>query len=168
MEYIAVTKDLYLSHHGVKGMKWGVRKDSKAPSSFSNSVKKRVRIFKKKVNVIKKTNDTRKADKVKAKKEAKSKREENSKLRRKSVKNMSDQELSTAIKRLEMEKKYKDMNNAAVSAGRKFLTDNATAILNSTVKNVGTQVATAVVGRAVNEVFKDQFPEGIVKTGKKS
>lgn len=40
MEYIAILTDEYLEHHGVKGMKWGVRKDRKKGSRRQKNPKK--------------------------------------------------------------------------------------------------------------------------------
>lgn len=66
-----------------------------------------------------------------------------------SVKNMSDQELREKINRLNLEKQYKDLISSPkqVNRGKKILTD----ILESSSKNIGTQLATYFLGEAVNK-----------------
>lgn len=78
----------YLYHHGVKGMRWGVRKDvSKGVSEAANeSSKAFARI----------AGTTRK---------------------NKKVKDMSDEELNKIIRRQELEQRYSNLNPSAVSRG---------------------------------------------------
>ena len=103
-----------LMHHGVKGMKWGVRKDRQSGSSSGKS-----KLSKK----IKKTIDTRK--KKKAKERAEEARAKAKAAPKKSVKDMSDDELRTAINRLRMEDEYNrymsNLHPKRVSTGEKFL-----------------------------------------------
>lgn len=75
----------YLSHHGVKGMRWGVRKDPKASSRNSSTVKDRIRT---------------RSSKVKPSRET---REEARKKRREPV---SDEVLRQRIQRIRLEQEY--------------------------------------------------------------
>ena len=87
-----------LMHYGILGMKWGVRRYQNKNGSLTAAGKKR----------LKKTNqdDDNTSDDYK-------------KARSKSTKEMSDVELQAAIKRLQMEKQYKDLNPPTVSRGKK-------------------------------------------------
>lgn len=90
--------DDFLSHYGVKGMKWGVRR-SGGSSSGKKVTSSRAR-----------------------------------------AKRMSDDELKTAVARLELEKKYIDLNAHTSAAGKKY------------AKNLLDQAGKVAVGAAVGAV----------------
>ena len=131
-----------LMHYGVPGMKWGVRR---TPAQLGR----------------KKTSSSKslfgkKKPKPKAKSES-SKKETVQK--KKSVKEMSDEELNAAISRLQLEQRYKELSPQKVSMGKKI----AKTILNDVVvpaaTDVGRQMVKSTLARAGNktlsEVFKD-------------
>lgn len=82
-----------LYHYGVLGMRWGIRR-SRSTSSGKGSKKK------------KSTNQ---------------KVAQKSKPKQKTVKDLSNDELKAKITRLELEKRYRDLNPPTVSRGRKFV-----------------------------------------------
>ena len=126
----------YLCHHGVKGMKWGVRKKRKdSSSSFISG-----RIGSRKTNQNKKS--TSKVVKKKT-----------------SIKNLSDQELQAKVRRLQLEKQYRDLKRDEVSAGRKIVGE----ILKTSGKTLGVQVVNHVGGKAINKAFGAE----VVNIGKK-
>lgn len=83
--------DTYLMHHGVKGMKWGVRR---TPEQLERASKKK--------------------QEKKAEKAIKKDRKAASRSRRR----LSDKELADRIKRLENEKKLKDLTKKDTQPGR--------------------------------------------------
>lgn len=112
-----------LMHYGVLGMKWGVRRARKASS-------KKTTLFKKK---------------------SKSPADQSSKPKKKSVKDMSDDELRKAINRLEMEKRFNDLSPKQVSKGKQFVSD----------------FMSKSIVPAVNEASKNLARDYIMKVGKK-
>ena len=131
-----------LMHYGVPGMKWGVRR---TPAQLGR----------------KKTSSSKSLfGKKKPKPEAKS---ESSKKetapKKKSVKEMSDEELNAAIDRMRLEQTYASLSPQKVSMGKKI----AKTILNDVVvpaaTDVGRQMVKSALARAGNktlsEVFKD-------------
>ena len=67
------------------------------------------------------------------------------------IKSLSDQELRERINRLNLERQYRDLTTPngqkQVSKGRKFVMD----VLETSGKNIATQLATYVMGEAVNK-----------------
>lgn len=103
------TEELY--HYGILGMKWGVRR-TRAQLGH-NVVKKKA---------------TPNAKATKSKTPAKIDK----------VKSMSDEELNTAIKRLELEKRYRDLDPQKISFGKKMVND----VLIPSATNAGKQLLT--------------------------
>lgn len=123
-----------LYHYGVLGMKWGVRRYQNKDGSLTAKGKKRYSSDNSKDN---KENDT--------------------KPKKKSVSEMSDEELSKAIKRLEIEKRYRDLTKESrqseISKGRAFASRVIEKIGENTLTNLGTQAANHVIGNAINSLF---------------
>lgn len=118
-----------LQHYGVLGMKWGVRR---TPAQLGRRTSSK-----------KKSETTGREEKVRT--ESKKK---------KSLKDMSDEELKAKISRLELEKRYSDLsrpeNRSKTAKGKAFVSD----ILEKSGKNIGTQLTTYALGTAVNKMLK--------------
>lgn len=93
MDYVYVNGELY--HHGVKGMKWGVRRYQNKDGSLTNAGKRRRR------------SDNYHDDYKRA-------------HNKDSVKYMSDKELRERNNRLQMEQQYKNLTKRQQSAGEKW------------------------------------------------
>lgn len=132
-------------HHGVKGMRWGVRrKDSSGDGSSDTSRKKmttgEVRAIKKSVDSTKQVvEEGRKVNKDISSKKVK-------KQVSKEAMNMSDQELREKVNRLNMEQQYKNlMESRTVDSGHarvERMLSNAGTVL--TVGSTALSIALAI------------------------
>lgn len=123
-------------HYGVKGMKWGVRKQR--PSSQGRK---------------KKTNAQRIFDRITGKKQKTSepKRAESSTKRRRAS-DLSDEELRKVINRMEMERKYSQLTAKEVSKGRKFVNE----VLYNSAKATATTYTTKAMTKAIEKLLSDR------------
>lgn len=96
-------RDITLQHHGILGMKWGVRRYQNRDGSLTQLGKKR-----------KATNDASES-------RAKSPRSKGS--RRKELKTMSTAELQARLNRLKMEKEYMTLTGETIDQGSKFVSN---------------------------------------------
>jgi hypothetical protein len=110
-----------LYHYGILGMRWGRRKGFTA--------KRQIEYDKKKAT------DDLISDDYKKKGD----------LKRKKISQMSNKELKELNERLQLEKQYKDLSKAEISAGRKFAQD--------LLRDAGKEVA--------KEIIKESLKKGI-------
>lgn len=152
-----------LIHHGVKGQRWGVIR-KKASAGRAATVKaiqksgrftanktragiKATRTGVAKVQKAKKAHDAKVAGKVQAKKEAKARK----KFANRSYRKISDGELQTRIKRLEQEKRYRELKaDRHVVRGREVTRQ----ILENSLTKAGTYAATKAMKTAFDASFE--------------
>lgn len=108
-----------LYHYGIKGMKWGIRRYQNKDGSLTPAGKRK--------EAIRNTKKDRKAA-------------------MKNRSQLSDAELDQRIRRLEKEKRLKDLTESEVSPGKKYAKDS--------INKYGNMVAAAVVTAAVGAGVK--------------
>ena len=155
-----------LLHWGIKGMKWGQRRFQNRDGTLTAAGKKRynkeMARLREEEKVLKNKEATKaKLDKLEAKRadlDARKKALENKpdkpekkhRLKKKSkdsepkrtIKDLSDEELSAMVRRLELEKRYRDLNPKQVSAGKKFMTETILPKATKTITDVAAEYAT--------------------------
>lgn len=144
-------KDKYnteLYHYGILGMKWGVRR---TPAQLGHIVSAG---HKKLKNVI---------DENKQKKANKKAEEEHMSMPSvRKTRKMSDSDIKAKIERLKLEKEYKqllnDTRNESRNRGKQFIAS----ILETSGKNILTQLSAYGMGALVNKIFEKKVGEKVV------
>lgn len=125
-----------LYHHGIKGMKWGVRRTDAQLGHDTGKID--LQKTKKKVDAAGTiVNETRNINNTSSKKVQKKAQ----KQKLSEAKTMSDQELRERVNRLNMEQQYVRMSTEQINAGR----SNVSSVLN----NVGTAINVASSALAI-------------------
>lgn len=157
-----------LIHHGVKGQKWGVirkkasagrkatikaiQKSGRFTANATKTTIKTARTGAAKVQKAKQTHDARVAGKKQAKADAKARK----KFANRGYKKISDTELQSRIKRLEQEKRYRELKaDRHLVRGREV----TRSILENSLTKAGTYAATKAMKTAFDKSF-DTGKEG--------
>ena len=129
--------DNELYHHGVKGMKWGVRKTPVRLSS-GNTRKRKSNTL----SLFKKKKTTRNASVAKS-----------SPAQTKSVKDMSDDELRRKIERVRLEQQYQQLNPPTVSRGQKIAKRVMDHVIVPAAEEAGKQIVKSMLTNSANKAL---------------
>jgi len=113
-----------LQHYGIKGMKWGVRRNTNRSGNTSKTGKGKKSLYKK---------------------EADRKKKRRLRAASKNRRLLSDDDIKRRMERLKLEKEFKNLTEEEISPGRKFTKD----VLQQAGKKVA---ATVVAGAALYAV----------------
>ena len=155
-----------LVHHGVKGMRWGVirKKAADGRAATARAFKQTGRITANGVTKVKKAkqaHDARVAGKVQAKKEARARK----KFGNKSYKKISDADLQSRIKRLEQEKRYRELKaDRHLVRGREVTRQ----ILEGSLTKAGTYAGNKLLRSAFDKAAAGELGDAIGKAEKAS
>ena len=161
-----------LKHWGIKGQKWGVRRYQNKDGSLTPAGKKRydkeMEKLKAEEKIIKtKARTQAKIGKLDAKrqeldelrkkldgdKESKKTKSETTKTKpvKKSLKDMSDDELRSVINRINMEKQYSDLTKPQKTKGEKFIKSVLKDMVAPAATDLAKQYVKSVLTKALNE-----------------
>ena len=143
--------DNELYHHGVKGMKWGVRKTPVRSSSGDTRKRKSNTL-----SLFKKKKTTRKVSSANS-----------SPAQTKSIKDMSDDELRKRIERVRLEQQYQQLNPKTVSRGQRIAKRLMNNIIVPAAEDVGKQVVKSIMVNGVNKALSLEGDSKVYANNKK-
>lgn len=170
--FYADTDSLY--HHGILGMKWGIRRYQNKDGSLTEAGKRRLAklesrrsSYERKINQLSpgKFDESNQSTQTSS-----SKKSSSNPHKGKSVFSMSDDELNREIARLGLEKKYNDYMKELYpeakkkrSIGKAFLDD----VVKPSLVDVGKEVTKNSLGMGANKIAKELGLEGKLYNAKK-
>ncbi len=187
MEY-EIYKDGELYHWGVRGMRWGVRRYQNKDGSLTAAGKKRIKAetekLKQEEQVLKNRKATKaKIDKLEARKKAleddkkefesgNKKTKKNSSTdtatpAKKSIKDMSDDELMKAVNRSRLEEQYK-MLNPEPPAKQSFMKKMVNDVVIPAATNSGKKFLENALNKAAENILKDKADPNSLEALKKT
>ena len=143
--------DNELYHHGVKGMKWGVRK-TPVRSSSGNPRKRKSNTL----SLFKKKKTTRKVSSANS-----------SPAQTKSIKDMSDDELRKKIERIQLEQDYLQLDPKAVSRGKRITKRVMDDMIVPAAVDIGKQAVKSIMANGVNKVLSLEGDNKVYANNKK-
>ena len=143
--------DNELYHHGVKGMKWGVRKTPVRLSSGATRKRKSNTL-----SLFKKKKTTHKVSSANS-----------SPAQTKSIKDMSDDELRKKIERVQLEQDYLQLDPKAVSRGKRITKRVMDDMIVPAAVDIGKQAVKSIMANGVNKVLSLEGDNKVYANNKK-
>ena len=143
--------DNELYHHGVKGMKWGVKKTPVRSSSGATRKRKSNTL-----SLFKKKKTTHKVSSANS-----------SPAQTKSIKDMSDDELRKKIERVQLEQDYLQLDPKAVSRGKRITKRVMDDMIVPAAVDIGKQAVKSIMANGVNKVLSLEGDNKVYANNKK-
>ena len=143
--------DNELYHHGVKGMKWGVRKTPVRSSSGATRKRKSNTL-----SLFKKKKTTHKVSSANS-----------SPAQTKSIKDMSDDELRKKVERVRLEQQYQQLDPKTVSRGKRITKRVMDDIIVPAAVDIGKQAVKSIMANGVNKVLSLEGDNKVYANNKK-
>lgn len=180
-----VAEDNELTHYGVKGMKWGVRKErehsnTKKKSGSSNATKtlrsrlsdlnsqltkrKAIKSKEKREKALLKEQEKQRKEQIEQEKAVINKKtESNYQLgkKAKSTSTMTDQEIRDAIARMQLEKQYKELAKQQESYGERFVKS----VLNEAGKKLAVNYTVKYATLGIDSIIKKTSKSSTTTSG---
>lgn len=152
MDYIYDPNTGELCHHGIKGMRWGIRR---TPAQLGHKTKSG-----KSSSSGKKPEPEKKSEKTSSETEA---------PKKKSISEMSDDELRAAINRIQLEKSYAAAiaQPKQISTGKKFVDKVVTEMVVPAATDIGKQAVKSLMADAVNKAMGFEGESKVYSNNKK-
>ena len=155
----------YIYHHGIKGMKWGIRRFQNKNGSLTPAGKKR---YGEKPGDLKKTSSKKEEPSETPKKTS----------GKKSISEMSDDELRKQINRLNLERQYRQLlsdgasgNSQQVNKGKSFIDDLKHRAINNVIlpaaEDIGKQIVRSKLADFTNKTFHFEGDQMVFANNKK-
>ena len=151
-----------LMHHGIHGMRWGVRRYQNKDGSLTAAGRKRINQLDseyQRLTGMKLNKKTSSADVKKT--------ESKPKPKSKSISEMTNEEIQEKINRITLEQNLKSLTPKKISAGKRFTETVMNDVITPAATDVGKQLARSMFADGVNKVFNLEGDNKVYANNKK-
>ena len=147
-----------LMHHGIHGMRWGVRRYQNKDGSLTAAGRKRINQL---------DSEYQRLTGKKLSKSSADVKKPESKPKSKSISEMTNEEIQEKINRITLEQNLKSLTPKKISVGKRFTETVMNDVITPAATDVGKQLARSMFADGVNKVFNLEGDNKVYANNKK-